>query len=208
MSRKSVTRKLLVCALLASALSVGGVCATWLFYEAPPTPTHTTAQITLNEFAWAPEEVLPEFDDVGESHLALVNMIITDTLYGLNKSNSILNNELEKRLNQNKDFLESTAQVSGKHLKHLFTTDATRALEFVIHYINDSLYYIYTLEDDELEKADDTGVVIPVFRTRCEKTNGVWEGVSSEAGIATTMKDVKGKALTIDVGSFSKTKTI
>lgn len=203
---KRFTRKFLFLPCLGlTALFVGGAYATWQYHDLSPTPFLDKISVELKDFNWLPETVLPDEENIGASHLQLIESIINHTQYGLNKSNSVLNNAIKKRQNEGKDTIGSMGVVQGGNLKHLFETEATNALEFVIGFSSDAEYYIYTFTDDDLNKANKEGVSIPVFRTLCEKENGKWVAKTSSAGNADTMyyDASQGKrSLSIDVETW------
>ena len=200
--------KLALISLTATAC-VGGVYASWQ-YQKSPTPAEAPLSVGIKDFYWAPEEILPDYESIGESHLDLLNSIVNDRSNGLNNQSSPLNGEIKNRIQENKNTVGSMAVVQGGNLKHLFTTSATEALEFVIEFVSDTEYFIYTFEDDELNKTGKEGAIIPVFQSYCKKTDGVWEIIGSRSGTATTKyydSNKGGKRLSIDVTTWVKKTT-
>ena len=176
-----------LCCLGVVFAGVGGVYGTWKYAIEPSQSEQQSLSTGLNEFYWTPEEVLPDLESIGKSHLDLINSIINDRSQGLNNKNSPLNGAIAKRIKLGKDDIGSMGNIQGGNLKHIFTTSETRALEFVIEFISDTDYNIYTFTDDDLDTADGVGVRIPVYRTKCLKVNGVWESQYSEYGDALTV---------------------
>ncbi len=196
---------LALCCLGALVMGVGSVCATWLYAEGRIDEKQQDLQSALNEFHWAPEEVLPDLESVGKSHLDLLDAIINHRQQGLNKAGSPLNNAIDNRIDLGKDTIGSMGVIQGGNLKHLFLTSETALLEFVIEFESDTEYNIYTFADDDLNTAGSANEEISVYCTKCYKTDGVWAAKYSEYGTALTMwydADKGKKSLSINVKTW------
>ena len=69
------------------AVSIGGVFATWQYAELPVTDADKSVNVSLDEFIWEPEEILPTDSEIGENHLSLIELILNERNkgYGLLK---------------------------------------------------------------------------------------------------------------------------
>ena len=170
----------LLCSLLILA-SIGGVFATWCYAQHPVETANEGLNITLSEFVWAPEEILPTQSAIGENHLALIELILNerDKGYGLNYDSK---NVLESYLNK-KGIIFSNQKTTGGNLK--FVSDETKQLYYCIQKISDTLYYAYTFTYSDLNSAKGTNTAIPVYRTLLEKTS-TWSATKSYFGYAKT----------------------
>lgn len=159
--------------------------------------------VLFNEIEW----VLPEDVLVGESHKDIMGSIV-DSGSGLNTPNSLINNAIQDRLDQNYTTIGSMGVVQGGNLKKYFATEASKQVEFVIEILSEELYYFYTFKKDDLSAArNQEGVLIQVFRTILEKIDGVWVATSAAEGYAETQMydaDKGKKSLSIDVTSWQK----
>lgn len=148
-----------VCLFVFSSLSVYAV---WVFYSKPVESEELSLDITMSEFTYKPEEVLPddEEDDIaGTNQLALIEALVNGSGIGLNSNNSYLNGEIEFRNNggdfwtrfPNRDTLGSVAVTQGDDLDDIFNLQ-TKNLTFLIQFIdtnddgNIDYYYIFTTE--------------------------------------------------------------
>lgn len=198
-------KMLALCCVGVLVTGVGGVYATWLYADGTVTGKQQELQSTLNEFHWTPEEVLPDLESVGKSHLDLLDAIINHTQQGLNKAGSPLNDAIDDRIDNGKDTIGSMGVIQGGNLKHLFLTSETALLEFVIEFESDTEYNIYTFTDDDLDKAGSANEEISVYCTKCYKKDGVWAAEYSEYGTALTMwydADKGKKSLSINVKTW------
>ena len=68
---------LLFCALL---LSIGGAYASWMYADLPSDPKEQAVEISLVEFEYPPEEILPGGDnesaELGQNHYALIDLVL------------------------------------------------------------------------------------------------------------------------------------
>ena len=165
--------------------TVSGVYATWAYAEKTPTAVTTSMDVSLLEFEFKPEEVLPDDEQssqLGENHLALIKKIIEEASYGLNATKKPIIHNL---LNNVGDVVYCQQNVQGGNLKHLMIdgTDAYNLL-FQIEYVNEQEYVAYTyLRKDATDNA--IGTEIEVYKTIMSKTEkGVWEATRSYEGVA------------------------
>lgn len=188
-----------------------GVYATWHLIGGPIPQREQTINAGLVEFTWAPEAILPDDSNIGESHLALIHMIVNESEEALNQRGSALASAIEQRKREDKNTIGSMGVIQGYNMKHYFTTSEVRELEFVIEFASDTEYYVYTFEDDDLDTANKERVWIEAYRTKLILVDGVWRTDNSELGKAMTMyyDSNKGKrALSINVTTWEKGKLV
>lgn len=146
----------------------------------------------LNVFEYAPEEVLPD-DVMGENHVVLVTALVGEE-NGLNDPDSYLNEQIETRQNPSipilftsRDTLGSMGKLQESELEKLFSLES-KNLSFLIQFISDTIYYIFTTEVDLGEDGAPNyaiGTVIsPIYRTIVEKIDGTWVTQTSAKGYA------------------------
>ena len=196
----------LLCCLFLLA-SIGGVFATWYFAEAPAKSVTDTMGITLSEFVWKPVEILPTESEIGENHLALIELILNENEkgYGLNYDSK---NVLEGYLNRY-GVVFSNQKTSGGNLK--FVSDETNQLYFCVEKVSDTIYYAYTFSRNDLSMAIGTYTAIPVYRTVLEKTD-IWRAPRSYFGYAQTksLRDMNAEnasgtlAYSVDVSTWTQ----
>ena len=75
----------LLCCLIMIG-SVGGVFATWYYADGTVSDVNGNLGVSLSDFVWEPEEILPTESEIGENHLALIELILNENEkgYGLN----------------------------------------------------------------------------------------------------------------------------
>ncbi len=180
MGRSIVRYTAFLCSLFVLA-SVGGVFATWYYtYEATPSAQENLS-VSLSEFEWKPEEILPTESEIGENHLALIELILNENKkgYGLNYDNKhVLEGYLDKY-----GLVFSNQKVSGGNLK--FVSDETNQLYYCVEKISDTMYYAYTFSFSDLNSVKGTATAMPVYRTVLEKTDK-WRAPRSYFGYAQT----------------------
>lgn len=167
------------------------VYSTWCYANDSVANTTGLVGVTLQVFEYAPEEVLPEDDD-GKNHVELVNNLVEGE-NGLNNPNSYLNAQIKNRQNgglfkPKRDTLGSMGVDQGDELEELFSL-ASQNLSFLIQFIDDSTYYIFTTEVDLGENGKPNykigeEYIAPIYRTIVEKINGVWTSQTSAKGYA------------------------
>ena len=190
--------------------TVSGVFATWKYPTQQPT---VEAQIPLQitDFYWTGAGELPELDDVGENHVALIERLAISE-YGMNNPDSFLSSYISDRINASKDTVSSVAPTPGGNLKDLFNTSEMQKLDFMIQ--------LYLSEDDRIIgcefytfQTDDLGysvgkAVSPVYKTIMKLENGKWLPEITYEGKSVTMKyDAKqgGGRITIDPKKWERT---
>lgn len=180
MGRIIVRYTAFLCSLFVLA-SIGGVFATWYYtYETTPS-VQENLSVSLSEFEWKPEEILPTESEIGENHLALIELILNENQkgYGLNYDNKhVLEGYLDKY-----GLVFSNQKVSGGNLK--FVSDETNQLYYCVEKISETMYYAYTFSFSDLNSVKGTATVMPVYRTVLEKTD-IWRAPRSYFGYAQT----------------------
>lgn len=180
MGRSIVRYTAFLCSLFVLA-SVGGVFATWYYtYETTPN-AQENLKVSLSEFEWKPDEILPTESEIGENHLALIELILNENQkgYGLNYDNKhVLEGYLDKD-----GIVFSNQKVTGGNLK--FVSDETNQLYYCVEKISDTMYYAYTFSFSDLNSVKGTATVMPVYRTVLEKTDK-WRAPRSYFGYAQT----------------------
>lgn len=179
--------------------SVNGVFATWFMAEESPTPINKSQSITLSEFVWKPEEILPSVTP-GQNFLDLYESILENNKGGLNSSKDTLKNAVLKASN---GLVYCNQNVQGGNLKHLFTTEASRELDFIVQYVSDTNFKLYTYKN-----ADTNGAVgttqIQVYMTILVQENNVWVGQETQLGMATLQYFPNTNFIAIDVSTWSR----
>lgn len=171
---------------LVLLLTTGGVYATWLYSANGTPPVFHLFDIDLGVFDYPPEEILPggenEDPEIGQNHLALIDLILNDLDYGLNYgSKKVLHDYLE-----DEGAVYSNQKVSGGNLRHLLNpTDNTHNMYYCLEMVSDTVYYAYTFSMDELSTAGGSTVEIVAYRTVLEKTDK-WYATTSYYGQALT----------------------
>jgi len=180
MGRSIVRYTVFLCSLLLLA-SVGGVFADWYYSHKTAENVMEDFSISLSEFEWEPDQILPTESGIGENHLALIELILNESNkgYGLNYDNKHV---LEGYLNDY-GIVFSNQKVTGRNLK--FVSDETNQLYYCVEKISDTMYYAYTFSYNDLNSANDTDTVMPVYRTVLEKTD-IWRAPRSYFGYAQT----------------------
>ena len=188
-------RTFLKCSLISLLFIIiiisSSVYSTWCYANDNVANTTGLVGVTLQVFEYAPEEVLPEYDD-GKNHVELVNNLVEGE-NGLNNPNSYLNAQIKNRQNgglfkPKRDTLGSMGVDQGDELEKLFSL-ASQNLSFLIQFIDDSTYYIFTTEVDLGENGKPNykigeEYIAPIYRTIVEKINGVWTSQTSAKGYA------------------------
>jgi len=180
MGRSIMRYTVFLCCLLIFA-SIGGVFASWYYTNETVSNAQEDLSVSLSEFEWKPEEILPTESEIGENHLALIELILNENNkgYGLNYDNKhVLEEYLEKY-----GFIFANQKVSGGNLK--FVSDETDQLYYCIEKISNTMYYAYTFSYSDLNSAKGTNVAMPVYRTVLEKTD-IWRAPRSYFGYAQT----------------------
>lgn len=186
--RGSPMRMLTLILALALLVSVGGVYATWIYAGAPVTPVDQNVGVSISEFDYTPEEVLPgggnEQAPIGQNHLVLIDLILNenDKGYGLNINNNVVLHQYLRR----QPVVYSNQKVSGGNLKFILDPqNNTHGLYYCIEKVSDTLYYAYTFSTDALSTAGGSDLEIIAYRTDLVKTD-IWRGTVSHMGYVKT----------------------
>lgn len=185
---------------LTMLLSVGGVYATWQFAEELPESVNNTQSINLSEFVWAPEEILPDVTP-GQNYLDLHKSILENVKGGLNSSKDTLENAV---LKDNDGLLHSSQNVQGGNLSHLFITNATRELDFIVEYVTDNEFLVFMYKNADAVAGAIGTTQIQVYKTIYAKTNNEWFGKETQFGVATVQFFPNTNILAIDVNTWKK----
>ncbi|MBQ7788361.1 MAG: hypothetical protein IJ398_01760 [Clostridia bacterium] len=175
--------------LIVAISSVGGVYATWLYAESPPISVNQGVGVSISEFNYPPEEILPGGGEgtggveIGQDHYHTIQLIVDEAGkgYSLNSSGSILHSLL-----RNNEVVYSNQKVSGGNLKFILDpSNNTHKLYYALERVSDTLYYAYTFSIDELSTAGGTDIEIVAYRTSIEYTDK-WYATESHMGYAKT----------------------
>ena len=201
-----IKRFFAVVMLFAFIASIGGVYATWQYSSHGPGTSASEIVVKLGEFNWAGSGDLPTDSEIGEDHISLVENIISHSEHGLNVNNGYLNKQIADRKKgsltwSGRDTLGSMAVTQSEELDEIFGLDANN-LEFLIQFVNDNEYYIFTTGVDLGERGEINWLgnnskagkptvpigesIYPIYRTKVVKTNGVWAAVETKVGYATS----------------------
>ena len=200
---KLLGRLILPLMLLIITLATGGAYAVFSYQNQPPNDLMASSNITLSDFEFSPEEVLPggsgsggtggtsgEPVQVGENHMELINNILNHMSYGLNATAKPI---IHTVLNANGKVIYCDQNVQGGNLKHLAIdkSDNAQKLYFVIHRISATEYHTFTMLASEVDAPISTW--IEVYKTIMIKNDeGKWIYTYSH----------KGKAQVFDPGSI------
>ena len=170
------------------------VYSTWRYAQETVGEINENPTMILKPFEYTPEEVLPE-DDEGKNQVVLVENLVKGE-NGLNNPNSYLNKQIESRKNgaifnikPKRDTLGSMGVDQGEELEKLFSL-ASENLSFLIQFIDDDTYYIFTTDVELGENGSPNykigeEYISPIYRTIVEKNvNGTWEAQTSAKGYA------------------------
>ena len=177
--------KLLSLLLLVATLCVSGVYATWQYAGIPTNDVTGTLSLSLTEFIYKPEEVLPgteEDSKLNVNHQALLEEILYNSKYGLNKSDTIPSN-----LPDFNDILHCYEnKISSGNMNNI---PKAGNLGFTITCIRENGeivgYYLYSFGEFS---SYTTGNAITVYRTLIQWSDleNEWTGVSSKNGYVIT----------------------
>ena len=197
-----MSKRITCCSIFLTILmffaSVSGVFATWFMAEETPTSVNKSQNITLSEFIWKPEEILPSVTP-GQNFLDLYESILENMKGGLNSSKDTLENAVLKASN---GLVYCNQNVQGGNLKHLFTTEASRELDFIVQYVSDTNFKLYTYKQTDTNGAVGT-TQIQVYMTLLIKENNVWVGQETQLGMATLQYFPNTNFIAIDVSTWS-----
>ena len=178
--------------------STSGAFATWMFAEEPSLSIQTTQNVVISEFVWEPEEILPTVTP-GQNFLDLYQSILENDKGGLNGSKDTLEDAVLK----DKDGLVHGEQnVQGGNLKHLFVTQASRELNFLVEYVSDTEFLLYIYKEEDAQTGAINATRIQVYKTFLFQENGVWAGTETQVGTALVAYLPGTSVRSIDVESW------
>lgn len=190
MKRRNILT-LAFCGLLLLTMTVPGVYALWQFAEDPAQSASETISLKLKEFDWEGSEILPDDEETGHAHAALIDNLINGEGIGLNTPDSYLNDQIDRRSGFPfyRDTLGSMAIREGDELNNLFDLD-TQNVTFLIQMVSDNTYYIFTTSLELGENGSPNypigSTISPIYRTTVVKGNGVWTATITQEGAATS----------------------
>ena len=157
-----ILRAIMIC-------SIGGVFAFWKYATGVVDDNTLPYQLHIEEFYYA--ENVPDDEEHELSHNALL-MKIVDPVEGLNNPKSLLSNAVEDRFDDGYDNVSSSQQVSGGNLKKVFSTiKGFEYVGFLIVYVTDEEYYVYTYDHRDTSKI---GVTVDTYLTHIHLRDGKW----------------------------------
>lgn len=159
---------------------------TWLYAQQAIAEISQTFSKKIKPFEYAPEEVLPE-EEEGKNQVVLVQNLVEGE-NGLNKLGSYLNQQITlRKWIFRKDTLGSMGVDQKTELENLFSLESQN-LSFLIQFVDDDTYYIFTTEVDLGENGSPNYAIetyiAPIYRTIVKKINGKWEAQTSAKGYA------------------------
>lgn len=181
---KLFRRSFAIVAAFLIFVSIPAVCASWVYSEWLVRSEDEGISMQLNELYYAPEAVVP--DTPGDSHLLLINNLITHNKYGLNSGDIV-----HKYLNNPGDLVFADQHATGGNISHLLlkNTSESETVYFVVEMVSETVYNVYTLRTADLKKDangnDPLGQEIDVYKTIIVKgENGRWDSTYSYLGCA------------------------
>lgn len=163
-------------------LMIGSVSAQWLFTDETVPANEETIGLTLTSWLYSSEEVLPNEVSLGESHLDLIQGILGENP-NVNKNHSINGKDAIENAVKKQQTLYWFENITGSNLKHTFTTETSKEVEFVMSYDSETgniLLFTYRKEDLNLVSLGVTN--IEVYVTVLVKENDEWNDLGSMVG--------------------------
>lgn len=198
MKRKMILLSMLL-SLMTFFASTSGVFATWKYVENSSFPVNQSHNITMSEFIYMPEEILPSVTP-GQNYLDLHASILENDKAGLNSSKGTLEKALA---NDGDGFLQSSQNIQGGNLKHLFVTEASKELDFIAQYVSENEIIVYMYKSSDAEESTIGVTKIQVYKTIYIKTDNTWAGKETHLGTATVQFFINTSIVAIDVGSWT-----
>ena len=189
--------------ILLSLIISSGVFCSWIYLQPTESVSYTEHSLSMGDFHYAPDEVLPDGDkdtELGTNHMSLIELILyeKDKGYGINiNKKPIVHNYL---VNVG-DVIYCDQHTTGGHLKFLLIdNDPVNKLYFCIEKVSGTEYIAYTFLYDELDAARIGQDSILVYKTILLKEDGVWDADRSYIGeapiIAVSNSDI-GKSIDV-----------
>ena len=202
------TNRFLLIGILLFILSfalVPGVFATWNYSSFGPEEKENLFSVSLNEFYYKPEEILPgddEATDLHENHYNLLTNIVDHVSYGLNATSKPI---VRMMLEDGAGVVYSNQNVQGGNLKHmLLDSSDVEDLMFAVEYVTATEYNAYTFSANSVTYAN-LDQYITVYKTQMIKgADGKWEAKRSFLGQAKVFRPPVTD-LSIDVTSWVQT---
>jgi len=191
--------------LVFCVLTVGGTYATWRYALTPASSASERFDFELGDFLWEGSGSLPTEDEIGQTHVSLIDQIINHPEHGLNASGSYLNDQIADRKSGGlgwrggRDTLGSMAVTQSDELEEIFGLNAAQ-LDFLIKFESSTRYYLFTTGVDLGErgacsifgtntKAGSPTVplgenVYPIYRTTVDYIDGTWTATTTVEGYA------------------------
>ena len=192
-----ITSKIFIMLILIVFIaSISGVYGAWIFAEDNVFEDDKNVMITLSEFTWAPEEILPTTQP-GKNYLDLLDSILNNLKGGLNSSKDTLENAVLKH-----KLVHSSQNVTGGNLKHLFITEESKELDFMVEYINNNEFHVYMYEHYDTINGLVGVTNIVIYKTILVYENKEWIGLESQVGYATLKYFNNSSEVAIDPSSW------
>ena len=174
---------LLLFTVIFAIITTTGVFAAWHYATSFAYGDNENANISIIEFKYNPEEVLPSDKEDTELHLNhynLINSIVNHIDYGLNANKKPI---IRNLLLDEHGVVYGNQSVSGGNLKHmLLNTSDVNALMFVVEYVSDTEFNAYTFIEREASSSN-VGNYIQVYKTIIVKES-TWKAMLSYEGRA------------------------
>ena len=190
--KKRNVKRLLQLLILCLFLCCKGVHGAWTYAQISANSYIGTASVVLDVFDFSPENVLPDEDAEGKSHVVLVDDLVNSE-NGLNNEDSYLNEQISARKKGSffkpaRDTLGSMGIDQKDELEELFSA-GTKNLSFLIWFVSDTEYHIFTTEVDLGRNGNPIfpigqAYISPIYRTIVIRENNVWVMQSSAKGYA------------------------
>ncbi len=177
---------------IIAVITSSQVYSSWQYAERDIKSISKSPSKVLHVFEYPPEEVLPEAD-LGKNQVVLVESLV-DGDYGLNTPDSYLNQQISARKNASffkggsKDTIGSMGMDQKDDFESLFSLESEN-LSFLIQFIDDTTYYIFTTDVDlgqngkpNYKIAEEN--ISPIYRTVLKKVNDIWQAQTSAKGYA------------------------
>lgn len=187
----------ILCVMLFFA-SIGGVYATWKYAEQSPADAKTEQNVTLSDFVWEPEEILPTVTP-GQNFLDLHMSILNNVKNGLNSSKDALEKAVVKE-----EVLHSSHNLQGGNIKHLFINEECRELDFLIQYVSGEEFHLYMYKENDTKTGAVGATEISVYKSILIKENNTWYGKEAQFGYAKIQYLPNSSILAIDIISWHR----
>lgn len=174
--------RLLMLTMFLSVMTIGSVWADWQYTNGTVAEVGGSFDFAMTEWLFKSDEVLPDEVAMGQSHLDLLSGVLGENR-NTNKNHSLNGKDsLENAVKKN-GTLYWFQNVQGTNLKHVFTTEASKEVEFVMQYIPESgEIYLYTYHSDDLYHVGLNGTPIQVYLTILVEENDEWNDLGSMEG--------------------------